>query len=623
LGAKKEYDFMSMSGETVVILGGYGLVGMQIARMIAKNRNPGKIVIASLFQQEALNAIEELKEEFPELQLECCHGNVFVREEYSQLSRSALLSNEKRIIQLYEDTFGALDPSDPENIYNKCLLVKIIQKYRPDVLIDAINTATGISYQDIKTSSHRVFKFHNGVVNRLQNIDESLLEKAGQGDKAAIDSALTALRELKADYEDRLGVEERSEELNNKLQLHVQLVSQIVPQLVRHVILLYKACREVGTRMYLKIGTTGTGGMGLNIPYTHGEDRPSFKLMAKSSVGFAHSGLLFLLARTPGPTIFKEIKPASLIGYRKVDIREIKKFGQVVNISNPQQEDLTELDYLDTRNPEGFPSEGTLKLPGVDTGENGFFARGEFEAITYLGQMEFITPQEIAEIALHEISGRNTGKDVVQGVAGAVLDPSYRGGFLRPIAINDLDHLERTHDIPSVAIGQLGPPQLTKLLFETHLLTRVHGTISQWVDDKRSDAEIADHLNNELRASGLDKTITSLGIPIRMANGRDVLRGAKINIPESVERRVAIDHADDFDTWTNQGWVDLRPENISCWRARFKRACLARQRNSKEGSAMFSRETYPYDEIRTGEIVGWIFNHEPLLGNESVGGRLW
>lgn len=26
---------------------------------------------------------------------------------------------------------------------------------------------------------------------------------------------------------------------------------------------------ESGTRLYLKVGTTGTGGMGLNIPYTH------------------------------------------------------------------------------------------------------------------------------------------------------------------------------------------------------------------------------------------------------------------------------------------------------------------------------------------------------------------
>ena len=51
--------------------------------------------------------------------------------------------------------------------------------------------------------------------------------------------------------------------------------------------------------MYLKVGTTGTGGMGLNIPYTHSEDKPSRKLLAKNETAFGHTGLLFLLARTP------------------------------------------------------------------------------------------------------------------------------------------------------------------------------------------------------------------------------------------------------------------------------------------------------------------------------------
>ena len=52
--------------------------------------------------------------------------------------------------------------------------------------------------------------------------------------------------------------------------------------------------------MYLKVGTTGTGGMGLNIPFTHSEDKPSRVLLAKSAMAGAHSMLLFLLGRTAG-----------------------------------------------------------------------------------------------------------------------------------------------------------------------------------------------------------------------------------------------------------------------------------------------------------------------------------
>src|SRR2546422_5535173 len=81
---------------------------------------------------------------------------------------------------------------------------------------------------------------------------------------------------------------------------------------------------EVGTRVYVKVGTTGTGGMGLNIPYTHGEDKPSAKLMSKAAIGFAHTGLMFLMARTPGGPIVKEIKPGAMIGYKKVTFQKLR-----------------------------------------------------------------------------------------------------------------------------------------------------------------------------------------------------------------------------------------------------------------------------------------------------------
>ena len=101
------------------------------------------------------------------------------------------------------------------------------------------------------------------------------------------------------------------------------------------------------------------------------------------------------------------------------------------------------------------------------------------------------------------------------------------------------------------------------------------------------------------------------------------LRQTLDKLPESVERRVPIRKAAEVERWTDQGWVDLRPSNVARWRARFNEAHKAQRRSSREGSSQFSRETYPYDELRTGEIVGWIFNHEPLLGEETVGGRLW
>jgi len=56
----------------------------------------------------------------------------------------------------------------------------------------------------------------------------------------------------------------------------------------------------------------------------------------------------------------------------------------------------------------------------VDTGEKGEFAKGEFETITAMNQMEFITPEEIASKVVLEIQGFTTGANVLSAFAGAL-----------------------------------------------------------------------------------------------------------------------------------------------------------------------------------------------------------
>ena len=51
--------------------------------------------------------------------------------------------------------------------------------------------------------------------------------------------------------------------------MEVLLANQYTPQLIRHVQILWRGLNDAKVKTYLKIGTTGTGGMGLNIPYTH------------------------------------------------------------------------------------------------------------------------------------------------------------------------------------------------------------------------------------------------------------------------------------------------------------------------------------------------------------------
>ncbi len=82
-----------------------------------------------------------------------------------------------------------------------------------------------------------------------------------------------------------------------------------------------------------------------------------------------------------------------------------------------------------------------------DSGENGLFAAGEFTALTTLGQMAFVTPEEIARNVVREIEGGNTGTDVVAAIDSSVMGPSYRAAFLRSAALNRLHQLEQEHNV--------------------------------------------------------------------------------------------------------------------------------------------------------------------------------
>jgi hypothetical protein len=251
---------------------------------------------------------------------------------------------------------------------------------------------------------------------------------------------------------------------------------------------------------------------------------------------------------------------------------------------------------------------GKLQMAGVDTGENGFFARGEFETITHLQQMEFLTPEEIAHQAVLEIKGSNTGYDVIGAIDSSVMTPSYRAGVLRQTALDKLRRIEEKTRSHSVALGQLGPPELSKLLYEAHLLKLTYGTLQSVIDTPAS--EISESLYAfVLEADRLRTTITSIGVPILAPDGRHLIRGPRINIPESIHHEVDVDDGH-IDTWAQKGWVDLRPASFAGWQERFQRMRRSRHYLHTRGTSSITMKTYLTDSIEIGAVVAWIFNNE-------------
>lgn len=550
--------------ECVLVLGGAGLVGSQIVREIARELPVKKIVIASLAEQEVRDFVEDIQSEFSEIEFTGTWGNVFVRQSMNRLHRSELLENAENRDELYNDLFGQI-----EDVYEQSTLVNIIREHKPDVVVDCINTATAISYQD----TERISKKTRDVLETLKK------------EKQPRNGLLVGLQE----------------------EVSTLLISQATSQLIRHVRILNQAMTEVGTRLYLKIGTTGTGGMGFNIPYTHSEDKPSVQLMTKTAMAFAHTGLMFLMARTPSGPLVKEIKPAGMIGYRRVGHQTVRHRGQTQFIYESKIQSLKKKLRLHAKE-DDFEQKCKLKMVGVDTGENGFFARGEFEAITSIDQMEFLTPEEIAQQAVLEIKGSNTGLDVIAGIDSNIMNPSYRAGILRQTALEKLSRLENERDGHSVALGQLGPPELSKLLYEAHLLKLNFGTLKEVL--KLDADEVAETLLQYIKKDdSLRNQIVSIGVPILLPDGSRIVRGPRINIPESIYSHVSIDDTS-IDQWAEKGWVDLRATNMKVWQRRFERMIRGQRSLDNEGTASNSRSVYLHDTIEIGTIVAWIFANE-------------
>jgi hypothetical protein len=548
-----------------MILGGAGLVGLQVCRHIVNRLDPRRIVVASLFAHESEAACAALEDEFGDrIAFVPAWGNLFVPTQFAETGRKELLgdlASRRTLLQALYDDF--------EDAYRTNHLVRMIRQHRPEVIVDCVNTATGLSYQDVFDGSAKV---------------RSWLGEAGES------------------FDDR-GTQD----------LETFLLSQSVPQLIRHVRFVHRATTEYQTRVYLKVGTTGTGGMGLNIPYTHSEDKPSRVLLAKNETAFGHTGLLFLLARTPGSPIVKEVKPAAMIGYRAVRMRTARDKHGNSELYAPQRVSLSKAGELDLRqSAEGYDKVGKLDVPLVDTGENGVFTRGEFAAITALGQMEYITPEEIARTVVHEIRGANTGRDIISALDASVLDPSYKAGLIRSAALHDLDVVERESGIASVALGRLGPPELSKLLFEAQLFKYATGTLQQTVAKGVTPQGLAEALAAALEPSGVARTAPSIGIPVMLPDGETVLRGPRINVPETVGHRhtVSLEDRAKVDAWAAKGWVDLRPSNMATWQGRFRKMIQARAVLRHTGSAAANIRTYSADHFEIGEVVAWIFNNE-------------
>ncbi|MDP6709003.1 MAG: short-chain dehydrogenase [Alphaproteobacteria bacterium] len=553
---------MEITGKNALILGGAGLVGHAVCNRLLAHR-PARIVVAARRQAKARQAVEALRQAHPDTETELLPtwGDIFIRADWQdgEAGRAAALAEADKRRRLIDDVLAPLD----DDILAASLLARLIFGQHSqaggapaDIVVDCINTATAVSYQNLYRLAQEL-----ADLSRARPDDDAWPEAA-----------------------------------------EALLAGLYIPQLVRHVQILYEAMRRAGTRAYIKVGTSGTGGMGFNIPFTHGEERPSRMLLSKAAVAGAQSLLTFLMARTPdGPEIVKEIKPAALIGWREIGHGPIRRGGRAIALYDcPPQEavSVTEPSNLAPQGDFGSATGEDLEGVYIDTGENGVFSAAEFWTITAPGQMQMVTAEEIARNVVREIAGGNTGRDVVAALDATVMGPTYRGGHLRQAARELLTRLEAEHG-EAVAFEILGPPRLSKLLFEAHLLSRVAKTLS--AAEAAEPEALARQLEKEIADDGdLRRRILSIGVPILLADGERLLRGPVVKSADA-----------------EHGWIDLRPENMARWQARLGRirhdiaAELAGDTSSRHDRAHGASQRWTGDDgFDIGEIAAWIFAEE-------------
>lgn len=555
---------MDIQNKTVLVLGGWGLVGNAVIRKLVPEK-PKRIIVTSLKQVEAKEAVERLQNEFPTLPKDYFlpwWGNIFVRYDFKDKNRLDLLDEVDSRKVLMQDTMEELTTE----ILQSSTIYKMLMEFKPEIIIDSINSATGIAYQDLYSTYHKIKK---------------TIEKKPSSEELSVET--------------------------EKL-----LCTLYIPQLIRHIQILYNSMNEAGTKIYVKIGTSGTGGMGLNIPYTHSEEKPSRVLLSKSSVAGAHTLLLFLMGRTPDGPITKEIKPTAAIAWKRIEFGEIKKHGNPIEVLDIPFDDTIKLkEKFQLKMDKKFKSRGeTLKSVFIDTGENGTFSRGEFEAITAQGQMEYVTPEEIAVDAIYEIRGGSTGHDIINALDNATLGPTYRAGFMQHAAVEKLDELEKINKVSSVAFELLGPPRLSKLLHEINLLKTVCKSMKSILEESPDNLskKITEQLKNNPK---LYNEIVSIGIPILMADSTSLLRGNEIKIPPFRGENELEITSKNIDMWAHDGWVDLRVSNMKAWQERIKAIIKETELiPNNDTSSMHVRTKKYWNNFETtdiGKVVGWIF----------------
>ncbi len=257
-------------------------------------------------------------------------------------------------------------------------------------------------------------------------------------------------------------------------------------------ITLKRAVDEFGIETVAILGTTGLGGQGTNLVWTH-QSSQEMDVNLTSKVVAAY-GILGVLDRirwdTDSVARWILLAPGSLLGYDGLDFGPVPYLrvpeglpakvaeiigdsGRKIPLYQPAKIDLRALsDGLIPWSRQRL-NETFLEGAKILCGETWVLSPLQFACLSHAFQMGFNSDVYIARILLDELVGKTTGYNQIPIGAGKVVEPSAQGQNERNLALARLFELERKNGRRSPAVyPALGSPRAQKEIAQIDLLYR-------------------------------------------------------------------------------------------------------------------------------------------------------
>jgi|GEM_PF-1018276 len=539
-----------MIKDSAILVLGAGQIGRAACVEIIKHE-PRTLILHTLTKEEAVDSLSWIESNFFKMGTKVVpsYGDVLIVDPKSKISE-------------LDYRFGAFTPE----VCKASALWKLIKKFKPDMIVDGINTATVVGYgHDPFTTSRRIKK---------------VLDSGELPDK---NSVMELLKE--------------------------SLLAEAIPPLVRFTQVLHQAMLEFRVKRYVKISTSGLGGMGFNIPYTHGdvgEPGCSPRLLGKVAASGILNQLIWTLSHTPGVDI-KMVIPTALVGWEDITaditLRKNGKDTPIPLVDCEKPLNLAKGNVFQTHKAKDTGQ--ILKMAAVDSGENGFYGLGDMTTITALGQMGCITKEEVGFAVAEALEG-STKYDICAALDAGCLGPSFNAAFERNFILNKMKELNSTLEYPSVAAGNLGP-KVTKHLWELEILRRIALNLQNIADADIKDLTLEAEKLLMKSSPRLRSQILSLKMPIIMEGGR-LLLGNSWHIPPGPLPDIT---PENIEIWAQKGWVDLRESRMNYWQQEIRHIVefFRQSRRSPHVKLQRNWRTFALDtDFDIGEVLGLVYS---------------